>query len=90
MSQDAFDLESKTDQQVVEAYRRSRRAALFDCSGVSLVLRCVYRGREPAAATLIAASNGKKDWIDALARASADPARRTKDGKGMAELMSPR
>ena len=57
MSQDAFDLDSKTDMQIVAAYRRSGRPALHDVSGASLVLHCVYRGREAAASALVAAGH---------------------------------
>lgn len=45
---------------------------------------------EGYSALLIAASDGKTDWVEALRKAGADPDRRTRDGKGIAELMPTR
>lgn len=41
---------------------------------------------EGYSALLIAASTGKTAWVEALEKAGADAARRTKDGKGIADL----
>lgn len=41
---------------------------------------------EGHSALLIAASAGKRAWVERLVRAGADPKRRTKDGKGVADL----
>jgi ankyrin repeat protein len=41
---------------------------------------------EGYSALLIAASDGKQAWVEALTKAGADPGRRTKDGRGLDDL----
>jgi hypothetical protein len=91
---DAFALAGRSDDAVVEAFRRRDRAALHDRAGISLVLTACIRAARPRpvqeegySALLIAASTGKEDWIVTLANAGADRGRRGSDGKGIAELL---
>ncbi|MBM3548501.1 MAG: ankyrin repeat domain-containing protein [Alphaproteobacteria bacterium] len=57
MTSSLFDLEARTDEQIVAGFVSTRRPAAYDASGTSLVLHCVYRGREAAARALIAAGH---------------------------------
>jgi len=56
MTSALFDLQAP-DNQIVAGFRRTGRAVVYDDGGVSLVLHCVYRGRETAARALIAAGH---------------------------------
>jgi ankyrin repeat protein len=54
---DIFDVAAKTDDGIVEGFRRTGRSALYDRTGVSLVLHCLYHGREAAARQLVVAGH---------------------------------
>jgi hypothetical protein len=57
MKQDLFDLASLSDGDLAAGFRRAGRTAIHDENGVSLVLHCLYRGREAASRALIVAGH---------------------------------
>jgi hypothetical protein len=57
VSADLFDLTSTTDDGLVDGFRRTGRPAVYSRDGISLVLHCLYRGREAAAKALAAAGH---------------------------------
>ncbi len=57
MADDFFNIVQSSDDALVAAFRDSGRSALYDKAGASLVLVCIYRGREPAAHALVAAGH---------------------------------
>lgn len=57
MADDFFNIAQRSDDDLVAAFRDTGRSALCDKAGASLVLACIYRGREPAARALAAAGH---------------------------------
>lgn len=57
MADGFFNIAQRSDGDLVAAFRESGRSALFDKAGASLILACIYRGREAAARALVVAGH---------------------------------
>ena len=57
MADDFFNIAQRSDDDMVAGFRWTGRSVIYDTSGVSMALACIYRGRDSAARRLIEAGH---------------------------------